>query len=57
VCKNIKKGEKITIENIKSVRPSNGISPKFYYEVIGKKVNRDLEFGTPLLFEYIEEEK
>ena len=56
ISKDIKKGEVITENNIKSVRPSNGISPKFYYEVLGKKVNRDLEFGTPLLFEYIEEE-
>ncbi|QQS88009.1 pseudaminic acid synthase [Fusobacterium canifelinum] len=56
VSKDIKKGEVITENNIKSVRPSNGISSKFYYDVLGKKVNRDLEFGTPLLFEYIEEE-
>ena len=56
VSKDIKKGEVITENNIKSVRPSNGISPKFYYDVLGKKVNRDLKFGTPLLFEYIEEE-
>ncbi|MBR8734771.1 Pseudaminic acid synthase [Fusobacterium necrophorum] len=57
VSKDIKKGEEITPKNIKSVRPSNGISPKFYYNVLGKKVNRDLKFGTPLLFEYVEEEK
>lgn len=55
VSKDIKKGEIITDTNIKSIRPSNGIAPKFYYDVLGKKVNRDLKFGTPLLFEYIEE--
>ena len=43
-------------ENIKSVRPADGISPKYYNHVLGKKVRKDLKFGTPLLFEDIEEE-
>lgn len=56
VSRDIKMGEILTEENIKSVRPSDGISPKYYKEVLGKKVKRDLQFGTPLLFEDIEEE-
>lgn len=56
VSRDIKMGEILTEENIKSVRPSDGISPKYYREVLGKKVKRDLQFGTPLLFEDIEEE-
>lgn len=56
ISKDIKKGEILTEENIKSVRPSDGISPKYYYEVLGKKVNKDLKFGEPLKFEDIEEE-
>ncbi|WP_270852644.1 pseudaminic acid synthase [Fusobacterium varium] len=56
VSKNIKKGEILTEENIKSVRPADGISPKYYNHVLGKKVRKDLKFGTPLLFEDIEEE-
>lgn len=56
VSKDIKQGEIITEENIKSVRPSDGISPKYYYQVLRKKVNKDLKFGTPLKFEDIEGE-
>ena len=56
VSKDIKQGEIITEENIKSVRPSDGISPKYYYQVLGRKVNKDLKFGTPLKFEDIEGE-
>lgn len=56
VSKNIKKGEILTEENIKSVRPADGISPKYYNHVLGKKVRKDLKFGTPLLLEDIEEE-
>lgn len=56
ISKDIKKGEMLTEENVKSVRPSDGISPKYYYEVLGKKASRDLKFGEPLKFEDIVEE-
>lgn len=44
----IKSGEIITEENIKSVRPGFGLSPKFLKDIIGKKANGDIKFGTPL---------
>lgn len=56
ISKDIKKGEMLTEENVKSVRPADGISPKYYYKVLGKKASRDLKFGEPLKFEDIEEE-
>lgn len=48
VSKNIKKGEKITKDNIKSVRPGFGLEPKYYEEVLGKKVLTDLSIGDRL---------
>ena len=53
VSKDIKKGEKFTPNNIKSVRPAGGLHPKFYDEIIGKTASKDLAFGTPLKIEYI----
>ena len=53
VVKDIKKGEKFTPENIRSIRPSNGLHPKFYEEILGKTAACDLEFGTPLKEEFI----
>lgn len=54
VSKDINEGEIITEDNIKSVRPSDGISPKYFYEVLGKKAKKNLKFGIPLKFEDIE---
>ena len=54
VVKDIKKGEKLTSENIRSVRPSNGLHPKYYEEIMGKTAKQDLIFGTPLKMEYIQ---
>lgn len=52
--KDIKKGEEITPANVRSIRPSNGLSPICYKEVIGKKAAEDITFGEPILWEKIE---
>ena len=48
VVKDIKKGEKLTPENIRSIRPSYGLDPGRYDYVIGRHAKRDLEKGEPL---------
>lgn len=53
VAKDIKKGERITADNIKVVRPGYGIAPKFYEYVIGQVAVCDMEYGTPLQLEYL----
>lgn len=50
----IKAGEKISADNIKCVRPSFGMHPKFYKEVLGRRVSRDLQLGDRLSWEVIE---
>lgn len=52
VAKNIKKGEKFTPENIRSVRPGYGLHPRYYEEVLGKTALIDLNLGEPLKFEH-----
>ena len=47
----MKKGELIDETCIRSIRPGNGLHTKFYYEVLGKNVNKDIEQGTPLSFD------
>ena len=48
VSKDIKKNEKFTKDNLKIVRPSNGLDPMYFKSVIGKKSKQNLKFGTPL---------
>jgi pseudaminic acid synthase len=45
--KDVKQGEVITKDNVKSIRPGNGLHTKYYDEILGKTVNRDIERGTP----------
>ena len=51
VCKDIKKGEILSHDNIKSVRPGYGLHPKYLNEIIGKKAKKDLEFAKALSFD------
>ena len=53
VCKNVVKGEIISENNIKSVRPGFGLHPKFYNEILGKKFSKKLYFGDRLSIEDI----
>lgn len=46
--KDIKKGQKVTVENIRSIRPGYGLAPKYYWDLIGKTAERDISFGEPL---------
>lgn len=55
VSSEIKKGDRITAENIKCVRPHFGLHPKYYDIVLGKRVKKDLVFGDRLNLLDVEE--
>jgi pseudaminic acid synthase len=48
VVKKILSGESFTVDNIRSIRPGSGLSPRFFEEILGKKALIDLEPGIPL---------
>ena len=48
IVKEVKAGEKITRENVRSIRPGFGMHPKYYNEILGKKISQDIKRGTPL---------
>ena len=53
IVKDIKKGEILTKENLRSIRPGYGLHTKHYEEVLGKKVREDIEKGEPLSWDMI----
>lgn len=49
----IRAGEKFTPENVRSIRPADGLEPRYYEEVIGRTASRDIERGEPLSWDDI----
>ncbi|MBG7612793.1 pseudaminic acid synthase [Polaribacter sp. BAL334] len=54
IVKDIKAGDVLTKENVRSVRPGFGMHPKFYNDILNKNVIVDLEKGTALKMSFIE---
>jgi len=53
IVKDLKNGDILTSDNIRSIRPGFGLHPKYYYEILGKSINRDLDRGEPLTEDFI----
>ena len=53
VVEDMKIGDIITEENVRSIRPGFGLHPKYLNEILGKKVNRNLKKGTPFELKFV----
>lgn len=54
VVQDIEPGEILTPDNIRSIRPGNGLHTMYYEEILGKKAKGFLKKGTPLAWELID---
>ena len=48
--KDIKQGEKFTTKNVRSIRPSLGLPPKYLDKILSSKASTDILSGTPISF-------
>ncbi len=53
IVKDMKKGEIITKENVRSIRPGYGLSVKYFDDIMGMKVTKDILRGTRLSFDLV----
>ena len=53
VAEDVKAGAVVTEKNVRSVRPGYGLHPKYFPEILGKEVNRDLKLGERMKLEYM----
>lgn len=49
----VKKGELLTSDNIRSIRPGLGLPPKYYDILLGRKVSQDIKKGTPVSWDLL----
>lgn len=53
-ARDIKSGEIIKLQDLDYKRPGNGLSPKYYKEIIGKKAKRDIKIDEQLTLDLME---
>jgi N-acetylneuraminate synthase len=54
VVKDIRAGDVVTTDNIRSIRPGLGLPPSRLWNVLGKTASRDIARGEPLAMDMIE---
>lgn len=52
--KDIEEGDIITTENVRSIRPSHGIKPKYLSQMLGKTATSVLKRGQPITEQFVE---
>ncbi len=55
VVKDIKAGEAFTAENIRSIRPANGLHTRHFEEILTKKANQNIKAGTAIQWNLIDQ--
>lgn len=53
VVSDVKRGEIFDSQNVRSIRPADGLHTRHLHEVLGKRAARDIERGTPLSWELV----
>lgn len=53
IVQDMKSGDVISEQNMRSIRPGLGLAPKYYEAVLGKRVKSDVSKGTALSWELI----
>jgi pseudaminic acid synthase len=51
--KDVRKGETFTEQNVRSIRPGYGLSPRYLQHIIGKRARKNIERGTPIAWNMV----
>jgi pseudaminic acid synthase len=54
VVQDLRRGEEFTAQNVRSIRPAQGMHTRHLPEVLGRRATRDISRGTPLAWDLIE---
>jgi N-acetylneuraminate synthase len=57
VVRDLKQGDVLTLDNLRSLRPALGLPPKFQAELLGRRVARDVAQGTPASWDLLAPER
>ncbi len=53
IGQDMKAGDVLTAENLRIIRPGDGLAPRYYDLLLGKRVNREVEKGTRVSWDIV----
>lgn len=53
IGEDLRKGDILTKENVRVIRPGHGLAPKYFQTVLGKQIKREAKKGTPVSWEML----
>ena len=53
VTRNMRMGDVFAAENVRAIRPADGLHPRYLRKIIGRRASRDIAFGTPLTWDLV----
>jgi N-acetylneuraminate synthase len=53
VTEDLNEGDVLTRANLRTIRPGLGLPPKFYDELIGRKIRKAVKRGTPMSWDIV----
>lgn len=53
VVEDVKAGDELTESNVRSIRPADGLHPRYLAEILGRRAAVDIERGTPLTWSLV----
>ena len=57
IAEDLEAGDILTPRNLRRIRPGLGLKPKYYDELLGRRVTRDVTRGTPMSWDLVEREE
>ena len=57
IAEDVEAGTVLDEKNLRVVRPSNGLHPRYYNQLLGQKVTRDIKKGTPFDWSMVNEKE
>jgi sialic acid synthase SpsE len=53
VVEDVRSGDEVTVQNVRSIRPAGGLPPDALSSVLGRRFSRDVRRGTPLAWDLV----
>ena len=53
IAEDMRSGDALNPKNLRSIRPGKGLAPRYYNQMLGRRIKKDAKKGTPLSWDLV----